>query len=161
MILKVYIKRHMFQLPRKQDDLTEIVTEKLYRNKKLVKSAITKLYSIGEIEPNDYIIIERNTNIFLLNLYLLVLQEKRELAFTEKITLNDDILLKKIEDKTNLKVSNLSVEETEKLVLNYLYSSEKETPEEDIEDTKDTKEIFQNIEYNIDWIKKAHNQLNE
>ncbi|MFP7461700.1 hypothetical protein SFC52_24160 [Niallia circulans] len=148
----------MFQLPRKQDDLTELVTEKLYKNKKLIKSAITKLYSISEVEPNEYIIIERNTNIFLLNLYLLVLQEMGELAFTEKTTLNDDILLKKIEEKTNLNVSNLSVEEIEQLVLTYLYSSSK--PNEVLKDTKDTEELFQNIEYSIDWIKKAHNQLN-
>lgn len=43
MILKVYIKNHMFQLPRSQDDLTELIKERLYENKKLVKSAITKL----------------------------------------------------------------------------------------------------------------------
>lgn len=66
----------MFQLPRKQDDLTELIKERLYKNKKLVKSAITKLYPISEVD-NENIIIKRNTNIFLLNLYLLVLQEKK------------------------------------------------------------------------------------
>lgn len=158
MILKVYIKRHMFQLPRKQDDLTDLIAEKLYQNKKLVKSAITKMYSITEVE-NENIIIERNTNIFLLNLYLLVLQEKGELAFTEKVTLNNEILLQGIEEKTNLNVSTVSVEETEELVLNHLYPTEQEEVEVDTDDTEDTQEIFQNIKYSIDWIKKAHNHL--
>lgn len=158
MILKVYIRTQMFQLPRKQDDLTNLVSERLYQTKKLVKSAITKMYSIDKVE-NENVFIERKTNIFLLNLYLLVLQEKGELAFTEKTTLNNEILLKGIEEKTNLNVSSASVEETEKLVLNYLYPIEHEKPERDTKDTEETKEIFKNIEYSIDWIKKAHNHL--
>lgn len=159
MILKVYIKSHMFQLPRKQDDLTELIKERLYKNKKLVKSAITKLYPISEVD-NENIIIKRNTNIFLLNLYLLVLQEKEELAFTEKTILDNETLFQKLKEKTNLDVSNVSIEEAEKIILNYLYPNENQTTHDTItEDTKDTDDTFQNIEFSMSWIKKAHYEL--
>ncbi|UOE94779.1 hypothetical protein [Alkalihalobacillus sp. LMS39] len=163
MILKVYIKRNLFHLPRKQNDLTELIKEKFYKNKTLVKTAFQKLYSITEIE-NENIVVERNTNIFLLNLYLLVLQEKGELAFTEKVEFNDKVLLQKIEEKTRLNVLNDSIEDIEELVLNHLYPTEqKATKKERLLDTKDTssRATFDHIDFSIEWIKKAHNKLNE
>lgn len=156
----------MFQLPREHDDLTALVKERLYGNKKLVKSAITKLYPISQI---DNFSVARDTNIFLVNLYLLVLQEKGDFSEIEEITAFDNsLLLKKIEDKTNLNVSSVSIEETETLVLNHLYQDGETSPDYDTRDTEDTEgtkdtendsEILQNIEYSLDWLKKAHRKL--
>lgn len=154
MILKVYIKNHMFQLPRSQDDLTELIKERLYENKKLVKSAITKLYPISDID-NKNIFIQKNTNIFLLNLYLLILQKKNKLEFTEQTTIDNKIIYEKIYEETKLDVSSVPIEEAEKMILQHLEQNEIEHNQ----DTEDTSDPFQNIEFSTSWLKKAHCEL--
>lgn len=151
MIVRVYLKSHLFHLPRKQDDLTQLIIERFYQNKKLVKAAIQKLYPIIKIE-NENLKIEKDTNIFLLNLYLLVLQERGELQDLEYLqeSINNEWLLQKIAEKTGLNLYEKSFDEIESIVIEHLYKKEKEN---------DTLSILENVEYSIKWVQKANNLL--
>lgn len=162
MILKVYIRKHLFHLPRKQDDLTELIKEKFYKRKPLVKSGFTKLYRISDIE-NSEIQYEKDVNIFLINLYLEVLDHKGKLT-NEKdisITLSDDNIKKEIATIINEDIHDLSIEDIEKKVDDFL--NEKDASNKKTSDKENTtkKENDLNVKFSIEWVKKMDKKLRE
>lgn len=162
MILKVYIRKHLFHLPRKQDDLTELIKEKFYKRKPLVKSGFTKLYRISDIE-NSEIQYEKDVNIFLINLYLEVLDHQGKLT-NEKdisITLSDDNIKKEIATVINEDIHDLSIEDIEKKVDDFL--NEKDTSDKKTSDKENTtkKENNLNVKFSIEWVKNMDKKLRE
>lgn len=155
MILKVYIKKHLFHLPRKQDDLTSLVKEKLYKRKKLIKSGITKLYRISEIESNN-IKFDKNVNIFLVNLYLLTIDNEKNPTTHDdvEITLSDENILTALSNIIGEKLIDLSIEEVEFKINNYLNGVE--TKGSDTDKDNDIK-----VEFNLDWVKAMDRRIRE
>lgn len=77
----------MFHLPTLDNQILEAQVEQEL-NIKVDKSQIFKLYPLTKIEDNENILIEKQrTNIFLLNLLLMVLNHKKKtLQFKNTIT---------------------------------------------------------------------------
>lgn len=155
MIVKMYIQKHLFHLPRKQDDLTEMIKERFYKRKPLVKSGITKLYRISDVE-NKTIKYEKNVNIFLVNLYLLLLEDEGKLLHEEdiQITLSDENIIKEISKITGEKLNGSSIEEIERTVHEHLNSKEKGG-------NNKTHDKSINVEFSLDWVKKMNRRLKE
>lgn len=154
MIIKAYIRNHLFHLPRKQDDLTEQIKEKFYSRKKLIKSSIAKMYPISKIETkDDKIKIEhsRDLNIFLLNIYLLFIENKGidQLSKIEIKLTNENIkqeLSKEIEEIGK----NTEIEEVEKHVFNHIRNKDI------VKKSTKNKDIF-----NMDWVIQMDKKLRE
>ncbi|WP_242216448.1 hypothetical protein [Bacillus cereus group sp. BfR-BA-01351] len=169
MLIKAYIKKHMFHLPTLDNQILETQVEQAL-NKKIDKSSVSKLYPLTKIEDNENILIEKQrTNIFLLNLLLLVLNHK-EKDITVQEYYNDVFITSKLEEETNLILEHLSFDELEKNVMEYLTSSETDEPSEVITDVIDmldqmieeNKEgsVFENVEFSLNWLEKAQKELN-
>lgn len=163
MILKLYIKKNLFHLPRKQDDLTRMIKELFYKRKTLVKSSLPKMYQISDIE-NKNIKYEKNVNIFLINLYLLVLQSDEELASDDiTITLSDENIISELSKKLDKDLKDLSIEKLEKIIGNYI-SSEQEKNEQSktISKGRDA-ENDQNVDvdFTIAWVKAMDKKIKE
>lgn len=165
MLIKAYIKNHMFHLPMKQIALLEQVEHAL--NKKVDKSTIAKLNPVTKIEDNENILIEQqHTNIFLLNLLLLVLNHNKK-DITEQAYYNNSFIISRLEEETGLNLK-LTYEGIEKEVGNYLtptpdipqaeINNEDEVEEEE-EEKKNS--YLDNVEFSLNWLKKAHEQLNK
>lgn len=127
--------------------------------KEINKSSIGKIYPITKIEDSENILIEKqNTNIFLLNLFLLVLSHnEREITVPEYY--NDSLIIKKLEEETQLNLSVLPFEGVEKEVCDYLnpvLDKPQAAPNED--ETKGTS-YLENVQFNIDWLKGAQKEL--
>lgn len=172
MIVKVYIKRHLFHLPTtKLNDLLEQVEEALGKGN-INKENFEKLYPLTKIEENDNILVEKqNTNIFLLNLLLLVLNHK-EKEITEPEYFNKDLMISKLEENTHLELQGIPFDVLEKEIDKFLYriSEKAETDSETQIDvcTKDEPEIegkeqkysyLENVTFNVDWLKGAQQEL--
>src|SRR5699024_2563351 len=110
-----------FHLPRNQENLTEMIKEKFYKRKPLVKSGITKLYRITEIE-NKEIKYKNSVNIFLVNLYLLLLEQKGELTNKTNIpiTLSDENIKNELSKELDQEVNEMSIEELEEKINQYM-----------------------------------------
>lgn len=158
MIIKVSIKNEVIHLPRDQKDLTEIIKKKYYKRKPLVKSGFSKLYQISNID-NDDIEYEKSVNIFLVNLYLLVLQYKGELI-NEKINmiLSDENIKEELSKILNVKFTDLSIEEIETKVEDYISKENKEIQNNEEDENKETD--FK-VEFNIDWVREMDKHLKE
>ena len=173
MLIKVYLKSEMFHLPIAHDELVQQVTEKLYKERKLVNSAIGKQYPILKIEGNENIIINKQrTNIFLLNFLLLVLYEQGKKIEEEK-HFSDSFIIECLEELTQLDLSN-GYEDLEQKTLDYLankssnhegeiltFSSMKNDDNEEgnSEETNDTEDALKNVKFSMDWVKQAHKKL--
>lgn len=147
MIFKAQIKKYVFHLPRNQEDLTNLIKERFYEKKELVKSSINKMYSITKLETNhkgvDY---NRDLNIFLLNIYLLHLESKgiENLEDLKIVLSNDNIKNELKKDFKNIN-SETPLEEIEEIIQQSLN-----------EDTKEEKNIF-----NMKWIKETDRKIRE
>lgn len=169
MLIKAYIKKHMFHLPTLDNQILETQVEQAL-NKKIDKSSVSKLYPLTKIEDNENILIEKQrTNIFLLNLLLLVLNRK-EKDITVQEYYNDVFITSKLEEETSLILEHLSFDELEKNVMEYLTSSETDEPSEAITEVfemldqmiEENKEgsVFENVEFSLNWLEKAQKELN-
>lgn len=167
MLIKAYIKKHMFHLPTLNNQILETQVEQAL-NKKVDKSSISKLYPLTKIEDNENILIEKQrTNIFLLNLLLLVLNHN-EKNITVQEYYNNVFITSKLEEETNLKLENLPFDNLEKNIMGYLTSSDTDEPSEVIEmldqmiKENENKEgsAFENVEFSLDWLEKAQKELN-
>lgn len=169
MLIKAYIKKHMFHLPTLDNQILETQVEQAL-NKQIDKSSVSKLYPLTKIEDNENILIEKQrTNIFLLNLLLLVLNRK-EKDITVQEYYNDVFITSKLEEETSLILEHLSFDELEKNVMEYLTSSETDEPSEVITEViemldqmiEENKEgsVFENVEFSLNWLEKAQKELN-
>lgn len=165
MLIKAYIKKHMFHLPTLDNQILETQVEQAL-NKKIDKSSVSKLYPLTKIEDNENILIEKQrTNIFLLNLLLLVLNRK-EKDITVQEYYNDVFITSKLEEETSLILEHLSFDELEKNIMEYLTSSETNEPskviemlDQMIEENKEGS-VFENVEFSLNWLDKAQKELN-
>ena len=127
MLIKAYIKKHMFHLPTLNNQILETQVEQAL-NKKVDKSSVSKLYPLTKIEDNENILIEKQrTNIFLLNLLLIVLNHN-EKNITVQEYYNDVFIISKLEEETNLELENLPFDNLEKNIMGYLTSSDTDEP---------------------------------
>src|SRR5699024_1706632 len=161
MIINVYIKKHAFKLHRNQEELTEQIKKRFYRKKTLSKSAITKTYNISKIEENiDY---KKDINIFLLNLYLLILEKNHIKNFKDiPIKLSNKKIIEELSQILNQNLNGLSVEDIEEIVLIYLNTNtEKENNEnKDVSSYEENLNINE-VEFTIDWVKKIDKKIRE
>lgn len=149
MIVKTYIKNHLFHLPRKQEDLTAQIKEKFFKRKKLVKSGINKMYPVTKIEKeNNKLESSRDLNIFLLNIYLLFIESKGldQLSNIE-IELTNENIKKELSKEISQIEKQSEIEDIEKHVENYIKNS--------FQKNKETK---QNI-FNMKWIIEMDRKL--
>lgn len=165
MLIKAYIKKHMFHLPTLDNQILETQVEQAL-NKKIDKSSVSKLYPLTKIEDNESILIEKQrTNIFLLNLLLIVLNHN-EKDITVQEYYNDVFIISKLEEETNLELENLPFDSLEKNIMEYITSSDTDEPSEVIEMldqmVKENKEgsAFENVEFSLNWLEKAQKELN-
>ena len=165
MLIKAYIKKHMFHLPMKQEALLEQVEQAL--DKKVDKSSVAKLNPLTKIEDSDYILIEKqHTNIFLLNLLLLVLNHN-EKDITNPEYYNDTFIISKLEEETQLSLKSLPYEGVEKEVNNYL-NPIFDKPQTNMKAQIETKDkvgteglsYLKNIQFSVEWLKGAQKELN-
>lgn len=167
MLIKAYIKKHMFHLPTLDNQILEAQVEQEL-NIKVDKSQIFKLYPLTKIEDNENILIEKQrTNIFLLNLLLMVLNHKKK-DITVQEYYNDGFIISKLEEETNLKLKSIPFDNLEQKIMEYLTPSDTkksfkgiEKPDQK-EKAKESKKasIFENVEFSLDWLNKAQKELN-
>lgn len=169
MLIKAYIKKHMFHLPTLDNQILEAQVEQEL-NIKVDKSQIFKLYPLTKIEDNENILIEKQrTNIFLLNLLLLVLNHKKK-DITVQEYYNDGFIISKLEEETNLKLESIPFDNLEQKIMEYLTPSDTKKSFKGIEKpdqkakakAKEIKKasIFENVEFSLDWLNKAQKELN-
>ncbi|HDX9655297.1 TPA: hypothetical protein ROY23_005876 [Bacillus wiedmannii] len=169
MLIKAYIKKHMFHLPTLDNQILETQVEQAL-NKKIDKSSVSKLYPLTKIEDNENILIEKQrTNIFLLNLLLLVLN-RNEKDITVQEYYNDVFITSKLEEETNLILEHLSFDELEKNIMEYVTYSETNEPSEVITEViemldqmveeNEEGSVFENVEFSLNWLEKAQKELN-
>lgn len=167
MLIKAYIKKHMFHLPTLNNQILEAQVEQDL-NIKVDKSQVFKLYPLTKIEDNENILIEKQrTNIFLLNLLLMVLNHnKKDITVQEHY--NNGFIISKLEEETSLKLENLPFDNLEQKIMEYLSSSDTEEPSEVIEMLDQMKKeneskkasVFENVEFSLNWLNKAQKELN-
>lgn len=165
MLIKAYIKKHMFHLPTKNNQILEAQIEQDL-NIKVDKSRISKLYPLTKIEDNENILIEKqHTNIFLLNLLLLVLNRNKK-HITTREYYNNTFIISKLEEETNLKLGSRPFDNLERNVMEYLTASDTNEPSEVIEmldqmiKTNEEGSAFENVEFSLGWLEKAQKELN-
>ena len=171
MIVKAYIKRHLFHLPiTESSDLLERVEEALGKEN-INKENFEKLYPLTKIEENDNILVEKqNTNIFLLNLLLLVLNHK-EKEITEQEYFNKDLMISKLEEETHLELQGLPFDVLEKEIDNFFHpisettetaaETQIETGSQDEPEEEKEQEFsyLENVTFSVDWLKGAQQEL--
>ncbi|MCM3736478.1 hypothetical protein M3215_11745 [Bacillus cytotoxicus] len=165
MLIKAYIKKHMFHLPTLSNQILEAQVEQAL-NEKFDKSIMSKAYPLTKIEDHENILIEKQrTNIFLLNLLLIVLKHnKKDITVQEHY--NDEFIISKLEKETNLKLKNIPFDSLEKSIMEYV-TPDTDEPSEVIEKsdqalkTNESKEgsVFGNVQFNLDWLEKAQKEL--
>ena len=157
MLIKAYLRRHMFHLPMKENELLNQVEKEL--NKPVNKSVFGKIYPVTKIEDNENILIEgQKTNIFLLNLLLLVLNHN-ETDITEPGYYNGTNIISRLEEETKLNLKG-PFEEVEKEVGNYLnptsYTPQIETEKKE---EKEKNPYLKNVEFRVGWLKGAQKEV--
>lgn len=173
MIVKAYIKRHMFHLPMKYNELVERV-EKALNKENINKENFHKTFPLTKIEENDNIIVERqNTNIFLLNLLLWVLNHNNK-EITEQEYYNEELIVSKLEEETQLELKGLPFDAVENEVEKYLNpppdqtkmeaESEPETGSQaELETGEEAKgfSYLENVTFSVEWLKGAQQELDQ
>ncbi|PEK79357.1 hypothetical protein [Bacillus toyonensis] len=165
MLIKAYIKKHLFHLPTLDNQKLETQVEQEL-NIKVDKSQIFKLYPLTKIEDNENILVEKQrTNIFLLNLLLLVLNHNKKGIIAQEYY-NNEFIISKLEKETNLKLENIPFEDLEKDIMEYVNSSrDKDNMSKSKVESNDKTEskndsIFENVEFSLNWLSKAQKELN-
>ncbi|MEH7153914.1 hypothetical protein V7095_26780 [Bacillus thuringiensis] len=161
MLIKAYIKKHMFHLPTLDNQILETQVEQEL-NIKVDKSQIFKLYPLTKIEDNENIVVEKQrTNIFLLNLLLIVLNHNKKGIIAQEYYNNEFIILK-LEKETNLKLENIPFDNLEKAIMEYVTPScNKDNMSESNDKTESENDsIFENVEFSLNWLSKAQKELN-
>ncbi|MFB5553149.1 hypothetical protein ACE41B_29535 [Bacillus cereus] len=161
MLIKAYIKKHMFHLPTQNNEQLETQVEQELKIK-VDKSQIFKLYPLTKIEGNKNILIEKQrTNIFLLNLLLLVLNHNKKGMIAQEYY-NNEFIISKLEKETNLKLENIPFDDLEKEIMEYLNPScDKENMSKSNDKPKiEEDSIFENVEFSLNWLSKAQKKLN-
>ncbi|OQR53227.1 hypothetical protein [Bacillus sp. CDB3] len=167
MLIKAYIKKHMFHLPTLDNQILEAQVEQDL-NIKVDKSQVFKLYPLTKIEDNENILIEKQrTNIFLLNLLLMVLNHNKK-DITVQEYYNNGFIISRLEEETNLKLENVPFDDLEKNIMEYLKSPDTEEPSEVIEmpdqmikaNENKKASVFENVEFSLNWLNKAQKELN-
>ncbi|WP_336992677.1 hypothetical protein [Bacillus toyonensis] len=165
MLIKAYIKKHMFHLPTLNNQILETQIEVALK-KKVDKTRVSKLYPLTKIEDNENILIEKQrTNIFLLNLLLLVLNHNKKKITVQKYY-NDVFIISRLEEETNLELKNLPFDNLEKKIMGYITSSDTDEPSVVIkmldQMVKENKEgsALENVEFSLNWLEKAQKELN-
>ncbi|MED4455635.1 hypothetical protein [Metabacillus fastidiosus] len=164
MLIKAYIKRHLFHLPMEEQELLNQVEKAL--NKEINKENIHKLYPLTKIEDNDNILIEKqNTNIFLLNLLLSVLNHN-DTEITEQEYYNESLIISKLEEETQLKLQGLPFDAVKKEIGNYLNPTSDEPrvePQAETAIKEETKQnsYLENVEFSVDWLRGAQQELDK
>ncbi|PFT67300.1 hypothetical protein COK81_34720 [Bacillus thuringiensis] len=165
MLIKAYIKKHMFHLPTQNNEQLEKQVEQEL-NIKIDKSQIFKLYPLTKIEDNENILVEnQRTNIFLLNLLLLVLNHNKKGIIAQEYY-NNGFIISNLEKETNLKLENIPFDDLEKGIMEYInpscnkenMSKSKIESNDKTESKKDS--IFENVEFNLNWLSRAQKELN-
>lgn len=148
----------MFHLPMKEKELFDQVQMAL--KKDINKSTIAKTYPLTKIEDNENILIEKqNTNIFLLNLLLLVLNHNTK-EITHQEYYNESLIIRKLEEETRLELSIFPFEVIEKEVENFLNSSSavKQVTSNN-ESKRETESFLENVQFSVEWLKGAQKEL--
>ncbi|CCW04888.1 MULTISPECIES: hypothetical protein [Bacillus] len=161
MLIKAYIKKYMFHLPTLDNQILETQVEQEL-NIKVDKSQIFKLYPLTKIEDNENIVVEKQrTNIFLLNLLLIVLNHNKKGIIAQEYYNNEFIILK-LEKETNLKLENIPFDNLEKAIMEYVKPScNKDNMSESNDKTESENDsIFENVEFGLNWLSKAQKELN-
>lgn len=157
MLIKAYIKKHMFHLPMQREELLNQVEQAL--NKKVDKSSIAKLNPLTKIEDNQNILIEKqHTNIFLLNLLLLILNHKEKDIINQEYY-NDSFIISRLEEETELDLKALPFEGIESEVSNYL-NPISDKPQIETEKDEEKFSFLENVQFSVDWLKGAQRELN-
>lgn len=161
MLIKAYIKKHMFHLPTQNNEQLEKQVEQEL-NIRVDKSQIFKLYPLTKIEDNENIVVEKqHTNIFLLNLLLLVLNHNKKGIIAQEYY-NNEFIISKLEKETNLNLKNIPFENVEKDIMEYVKpSSNKDNMSESNDKTESKNDsIFENVEFSLNWLSRAQKELN-
>lgn len=155
-MIKAYIKAQMFHLPLEQTELKKQVTERVYDGEEVKFSLIGKMNPVSKVEGNNNIKIEKQkTNIFLLNLLLLV-YKKQNCAITEEIPCNDMTIIEKLKELTKLEIPSL-FEEIEKSILDFLNDNET-TSDNETEQCEIKKDDYE-VKFTLEWVKSTHSKL--
>lgn len=156
MLIKAYIKREMFRLPMDQDKLQNQVKEAF--KQEIEKSDIEKYYPLTKVEENENILVEKQqTNIFLLNLLLLVLNQ-RKTGFTNDFYCNEENIRTRLEEEIGLD-KGARFEKVEKEVINFLNPST--SPETKNEVEKEGYSYLTNVQFSVGWLKGAQKELKQ
>lgn len=155
MLIKAYIKKHMFHLPMEESELLNQV--ELALNKNVDKSSVAKLNPLTKIEDNENILIEKqHTNIFLLNLLLMVLNHNKQ-DITDQEYYNDSFIISRLEEETDLSLKALPLEGVEKEVSNYLNPTSDKPQTETKNEEKNS--YLENVQFSVNWLKGAQKEI--
>ena len=156
MLIKAYIKREMFRLPMDQNELQNQVEEAF---KKIEKSNAGKIFPLTKIEENENILVEKQrTNIFLLNLLLLVLNHNKS-GFTDEFNCNEENITSRLEEETGLDLKSITFDGVEKEVINFLNPPTAPTTKNEVE--KEGFAYLKNVQFSVDWLKGAQKELEQ
>ncbi|MBJ8113664.1 hypothetical protein JDS99_29475 [Bacillus cereus group sp. N6] len=161
MLIKAYIKKHLFHLPTLDNQKLETQVEQEL-NIEVDKSQIFKLYPLTKIEDNENILVEKQrTNIFLLNLLLLVLNHNKKGIIAQEYY-NNEFIISKLEKETNLKLKNIPFENVEKDIMEYVNPSCNKDNMSELNDKTESENdsIFENVEFSLNWLSRAQKELN-
>lgn len=156
-MVKAYIKSYMFHLPLPHNELKKQVQEQFYQNKELVQSSIGKMHPVQKIEDNDNILVEKqNTNIFLLNFLLLVL-DKTDQSINDTKMYNDDYIINQLKELTNLNLSH-NYNSIEEELINFLEFKDENNNHME-KQSGATKDTVEDVQFSMEWVKKTHSKL--
>nr|WP_206773326.1 hypothetical protein [Bacillus cereus group sp. N6] len=151
----------MFHLPTLDNQKLETQVEQEL-NIEVDKSQIFKLYPLTKIEDNENILVEKQrTNIFLLNLLLLVLNHNKKGIIAQEYY-NNEFIISKLEKETNLKLKNIPFENVEKDIMEYVNPSCNKDNMSELNDKTESENdsIFENVEFSLNWLSRAQKELN-
>ena len=144
----------MFHLPMLQNELQNQVEEAF---KKIERSNAGKIYPLTKIEENENILVEKQrTNIFLLNLLLLVINHNQS-EFTDKFYCNEENIILRLEEETGLELKGIPFEGVEKEIDHFLNPS---TTTNQVKEVKSEENSFLgNVHFSLEWLKGARKEL--
>ncbi|MBG9522350.1 MULTISPECIES: hypothetical protein [Bacillus] len=153
MLIKAYIKKHMFQLPTQNNEQLEAQVEQKLQIQ-VDKSEFSKLYPLTKIEENTNILVDKQgTNIFLLNLLLMVLNHHQKAILVPEYYTNG-FMIAKLEKETNVQITNIPFDNVEKAIMEYI------NPSCDKENTSKRESVLDHVEFSLNWLSKAQEELN-
>ncbi|PEF40624.1 hypothetical protein [Bacillus wiedmannii] len=153
MLIKAYIKKHMFHLPTQNNEQLETQVEQELHIE-VDQSQFFKVYPLTKIEDNENILVEnQRTNIFLLNLLLIVLKHNKKAIIAQEYYTNE-VMIAKLEKETNLQLKNIPFDNLEKVIMEYI------NPSCDKENKGKKDSVLEHVEFSLNWLSKAQEELN-